>query len=263
MSDKQDTQLEEELETELPEDGQEPEAGDEEDQPAADGEAQPEGEAEPEAKPETDFLREKVKTTQDRYSVAKKEADIGRQTLLELEADGLLDRDEAAAKRGMTRTQFDAYLDHKAAPEPGEDGHMAEVNKRMDEDYANPTVQKALSRVYGTPEEQQELARAFNYAMSGDAALQERFNNVTPEDAIYLVLDEGKAALEDYREAQTTGASPRALMAEVRKLRAENASLKAGGKQTPIKDEPEETAENDIDLDPLAARDARLKALSR
>ena len=266
MSNEPENQLEE-LEDDLPEGGQDPEEGEveaETTETPANGENTSEEPATQE-RPETEVLREKVKTTQDRYSVAKKEADIGRQILRKQEEEGLLDRDEAAEKLGMTRAQFDAYLDHKAPPEPGEDGHMDEVNRQMDEDYRNPTVQKALARVYGTPEEQQELAKAFNYAMQGDAELQEKFKNVKPEDAIYLVLDEGKAALEDFREAQTLGGSPRKMMAEMRRLREENASLKSGRNNSVLTEEApdERVAEDQIDIDPLAARDARLRALSR
>lgn len=266
MSDKPDDQLDE-LEGGLPDDGQELTEGEGEEEPVttpAEGEEQPK-EPVSQERPEAEVLREQVKTTRDRYSVAKKEADIGRQMLRDLEEEGLLDRDDAAAKRGMTRAQFDAYLDHKAAPEPGEDGHMDEVNRQMDEDFRNPSVQKALSKVYGTPQEQQELAKAFNYAMQDDAALQERYKTVKPEDAIYLVLDEGKAALEDFREAQKMGGSPRKLMAETRRLRAEIAALKASGAKPALTEEaPEETPGDDnTDNDPLAARDARLRALSR
>lgn len=181
-----------------------------------------------------------------------------------LESDGLLDRDEIAGEVGVDRKMIDAIIDRTEIPEPGEDGHMAEVQRQMDADFLNPTVQKALNRVYGSQQQQEELARAFNFALQNDPELQAKYQNVKPDDAIYFVLDEGKAALEDFNEFKSTGGSAKALAAENRALKAQIAELKTQPQPviTQATDTPNPAQEEPV-LDPLKEREKRIAALGR
>jgi len=258
----ENTQLDE-LEQELPDEGQELEEGESEVEGAQPETQTPEAQPAEEVKPEAEFLSDQLKTTRDRYSVAKKEADIGRQILRDQETEGLLDRDEAAAKRGMTRAQFDAYLDHKSAPEPGEDGFVNEADKVFSDTFNDERMQKALVRQYGTKEEQMELLKAFDWMVQNDPQMAEKRLKTPGDELLFLALDEGKKAFEEFQAAQTAG-GPRKLLARIRELEGQLAAKDGQTRQT-VEEAGDETSPTKTqgDIDPLAARDARLKALAR
>ncbi|TBH23635.1 hypothetical protein ELG64_09020 [Rhizobium leguminosarum] len=223
-------------------------------------------EAEPEAEkeklPEAEHWKQQAKQYKDKNSVSKQHSSVLRKLVHKMEADGLLDRDEIAKEVGEDRKMIDAIIDHTDLPEPGEDAHMAEVQRKMDEDFLNPTTQKALTRVYGDQKKQEELARAFNFALQSDPELQEKYQNVAPDDAIYFVLDEGKANLQDYLDFQSSGGSPKALAAENRALKAEIAELRKPKPVTTQANETEEqqtTEERELPA-PKSAREARVRS---
>jgi hypothetical protein len=243
--------------------------------PVAGGEApaagaKPEGEGgkpkeEPEAVverlPDAEFHKQQAKDLRDRYSATKGEAETLRKLAQKLEADGLLDRDELAKEVGVKRDYLDAVIDKKELPEPGEDGHIQQLQTRFAEDYHNPTIQRGLVKVYGDKAAQGEILQAFDFAVANDPELRSKYEQTSPDDVLYFAMDEGKAALEDLRAVQTNGGGARALAARVRQLEAENAALKAEPNTVTTQADTEQQPAAEPELPaPKSAREARVRA---
>jgi len=210
--------------------------------------------------PDAEHWKQEAKKYRDKTSVSKQESSILRKLVLKQEADGLLDRDEMAKDLGVNRKEIDAIVDRTDVPEPGEDAHVEARDRKMDEDYQNPTTQKALQRLYGDTDKQQELARAFNFALQSDPELQERYQNVDPAEAIYFVMDEGKANIDDYQEYVKTGGNAKALAAENRALKTKIAELTAPKQvTTQTKDDEDEPTAEPLQ-EPKTAREAKVRA---
>ncbi|TPL98316.1 hypothetical protein [Mesorhizobium sp. B2-3-10] len=212
--------------------------------------------------PDTEFLKQQTKDLRDKYSATKGEAETLRKAIRKLEADGLLDRDEIATAVGVERGYIDAVIDRKELPEPGEDGHIQQLQARFAEDYHNPTVQRGLTKVYGDKTAQGEILQAFDFAVANDPELRAKYEQTSPDDVLYFAMDEGKAALEDFREVQTNGGGARALAAKLRAANAEIAALKANPKPVTTQAETENTpaAEQEELPAPKSAREARVRA---
>ncbi|RWE44227.1 hypothetical protein [Mesorhizobium sp.] len=229
-------------------------------QPAETAEAQPQDEAG--KLPDAEFHKQQVKDLRDKYSTSKGEAETMRKAIRKLEADGLLDRDEMATAVGVKRDYIDAVIDKKELPEPGEDGHIQQLQARFAEDYHNPTVQRGLVKVYGDKAAQEEILQAFDFAVANDPALRAKYEQTTPDDVLYFAMDQGKAALDDFREVQTNGGGARALAAQVRTLRAENEALKAAKPVTTQVTETETAPEETEMPAPKSAREARIRGFT-
>lgn len=231
------------------------------------GEADKAADAKPEDEagklPDAEYHKAQAKEFRDKYSSTKGEAATLRKLALKLEADGLLDRDELAKEVGVKRDYLDSVLDRKELPEPGEDGHMQQLQARFAEDYHNPTVQRGLVKVYGDKAAQEEILQAFDFAVANDPELRAKYEQTSPDDVLFFAMDQGKAALDDFREVQTNGGGARALAAQVRALRAENEALKAAPKTvtTQAKPEQEPALEEPEMPAPKNAREARIRAM--
>lgn len=241
----------------------------------ADGDA-PSGEAEPKEEdgkpkeepepatdklPDAEFQKQQAKDFRDKYATSKGEAETLRKLARKLEADGLLDREELAKEVGVKRDYLDAVLDKKELPEPGEDGHIQQLQARFAEDYHNPTVQRGLTKVYGDKAAQNEILQAFDFAVANDPELRTKYEQTAPDDVLYFAMDEGKSALEDFREVQTNGGGARALAAKLRAANAEIAALKANPKTVTTQAEIEEKPADEPELPaPKSAREARVRA---
>jgi len=211
----------------------------------------------PKAKlPDEEFHKAEVKKYQDRFARSKEAETILRNAAKALEKDGLLDREDLAKEMGLTRGQLDAVLDRKELPEAGEDGHMQLVQQKFVEDYHNPSLQRGIERLYGTKEEQAELLQAFDWAVGADPELSNKYKNIQPEEVVYFALDEGKAALEDFRDSQTKG-GVKSLLAENRALQARIAEL-----ENPETVSSETETEEEVE-EPKAVRKATQTHLDR
>lgn len=209
--------------------------------------------------PPEEHLKQEVKRFRDKHSESKGEAETLRKLAKKLEADGLLDRDELAKELGIDAPYLNAVLDRKELPEPGDDGHVQQLQSRFKQDFENPVIQRALVKAYGDIDAQLEILKAFDFAVANTPELQEKYKNTSPDDVLYFALDEGKAALEDFREVVSIGNSPTRLLAEIRRLRAENAELqkKPEADTTQAK---EQTASEEELPPPKDAREARIRA---
>jgi hypothetical protein len=264
-------QLNEQEEADEAEDGAEAETD-----PVAEGEA-PAAEAKPEEEegkpkedepepaagrlPDAEFQKQQAKEFRDRYATTKGEAETLRKAARKLEADGLLDRDEMAKEIGVKRDYLDAVLDKKELPEPGEDGHLQVLQTRFAEDYHNPTIQRGLTKVYGDKAAQAEILQAFDFAVANDPELRAKYEQTSPDDVLFFAMDEGKAALDDFREVQTNGGGARALAAKLRAANAEIAALKANSKPATTQADTEQQPAAEAELPaPKSAREARVRA---
>jgi len=210
----------------------------------------------------SDGSNDREKALRDKYSMSKNEAETLRKAARKLEADGLLDRDEIAEAIGVKKDFLDAVLDKQDLPEVGEDGHVSALQERFVEDFNNPTLDKAAERLYGDKETRGKILKAFDYAVQNDPKVREKYLNASPDDVFYLVMDEGKAALDTFNQAQELG-GPAGMMAEIARLRAENAELKKKpvvNTQAQKSDEDEEPDEEHKPA-PQSAREARIRAM--
>lgn len=244
-----------------PEDGSE--GGEQGDANAAADEPKEEPKDEPK---KADAPSEREKAILDKYSMSKNEAETLRKAALKLEQEGLLDRAEIAEAIGVKKDFLDSVLDKKELPEVGEDGHVQVLQQRFVSDFNNPSLAKAAERLYGPKEQRDEILQAFDYAVQTDAAVRDQYLNATPDDVFYLVMDAGKAALDTFREAQKLG-GPAGMMAEITRLRAENAELKSKPAQvttqakTEASDEDEQETEQPAAPAPKNAREAHVRAM--
>lgn len=205
-----------------------------------------------------EHLKNEAKLFRDKHSVSKGEAETLRRLAKMVEDDGLLDRAEIASKLGVDPKYLDAVIDRKELPEPGEDGHIQQLASRFKQDFENPVIQKAIVKAYGAMESQLEMLGAFDFAVANNPELQEKYRNTAPDDVLYFALDEGKAALDDFREVKALGSNPQALLREIRRLRAENAELSK--KPEPVVTQETEQQPSQDDLPPPKdAREAKLR----
>lgn len=209
--------------------------------------------------PEQEHLKNEVKRFRDKYSESKGEGETLRRLAKKLEEDGLLDREELAKEMGIDASYLNAVLDRKELPEAGEEGHVKQLESRFKEDFHNPVIQRALVKAYGPMDDQVKILAAFDFAVANDADLRQKYVNTAPEDVLYFALDEGKAALRDYEEVQALGNSPTGMLAEIRRLRAENEELRKKP-DTVITDQNEQQPSPEEFPEPKDAREAKLRA---
>ncbi|MGG7581708.1 hypothetical protein [Rhizobium sp. Nf11,1] len=243
-------------------DGEEGDNG-EQGEPAGAGEG--EAEAEPKPLSAEDNLKAEVKKYRDRFSATKGEAEALRKLARKMEDEGLLDRKEIAEELEIDPAYLDAVLDKKELPEPGDIAHVNVLHERFKEDYANPVIQKALERAYGDQKAREEILKAFDYAVANDEDLRNRYMNTQPDDVLYFAMDEGKAALDEFRAVEAIGSSPRKMLARIRELESENETLRNRPAANVNTQEQEpasrEVREEQPILDPLKEREQRLRAL--
>jgi hypothetical protein len=209
--------------------------------------------------PAEEQLKAEVKRFRDKYSESKGEAEALRRLAKKLEEDGLLDREELAKEVGIDAAYLNAVLDRKELPEAGEAGHIEQLQSRFKQDYENPVIQRALVKAYGDRDTQLEILKAFDFAVANNPELQEKYKNTSPDDVLYFAMDEGVAALNDFREVEQIGHSPTSMLSEIRRLRAENEELRKKS-ETVVVTPKEQTDPQEEEPAPKDAREAKLRA---